>query len=191
MKTLIGCVTAAILFVVQIANATTITRDELHPFHDPDLVRYVAAIGSIPAVIIANPFGAGQDQALLTTLPMPAYLPPTTLLPTTARDRNDGHLALIFEPVTASNGHAACATPNRQTTATNAGPKAGIANILRLQIAFCYDREVVSEAFMEMRQPKALGDRDFSIAMAQLLSVLLPSQNTRSAKCQGSMMANG
>lgn len=178
MKTLIGCVAAAILLVVQSANAATITRDELHPFYDPDLVRYVAANGSIPAVIIANPFSAGQNQALLTTLPMPGYLPPTTLLPTTARDRDDGHLVLIFDPVTASNGQAACAAPDRQTTATNAGPKAGNANVLRLQIAFCYDAEVVSEAFMEMRRLKALGDRNFSIAMAQLLSVLLPSQNT-------------
>lgn len=187
MKMLIGGIAAAILLVPQSVNAATITRDELHPFYDPDLVRHVAANGSIPAVIIANPFGAGQDQALLTKLPMPGYLPPTTLLPTTARDRDNGHLVLIFDPVITSNGHAACTAPDRQTAPPNAGPNAGNSNILRLQIAFCYDAEVVSEAFMEMPRPKAPGDREFALAMAQLLSILLPAQNQRSAKCPSPM----
>ncbi|MBT5191389.1 MAG: hypothetical protein HOM07_03510, partial [Rhodospirillaceae bacterium] len=64
-KTLIGSLVVSFLLVVQCANGATITRDDHYPFYTPGLVQYVAAKGVFPAVVVANPFGAGADGALL------------------------------------------------------------------------------------------------------------------------------
>ena len=61
--------------------------------------------------------------------------------------------------------------------------KSRSASPLRLQIAFCYDNEVVSEAYMEMQQPSGLGDRVFHQDMAQLLNILLPIENPNRGDC--------
>jgi len=189
MKSLIGSLIAACLFVAQAApsaQGATITRDDHYPFYGPGLVQYVAAKGTFPAVVIANPFGAGRDGALLSALELPGYLPPTALSPTSARDRDDGHLVLIFDPVSSSSGHAACAAPDQQSVSGGGGGT----ETLRLQIAFCYDDEVVSEAFMEMPRPRGPGDPDFNQAMAQLLYVLLPPQNPNRGACQNQIAGN-
>ena len=54
---------------------------------------------------------------------------------------------------------------------------------MRLQAAFCYGDEVVSEAIMEMPQPSDVTDRGFDQAMGQLLAVLLPSDNRKQGDC--------
>ena len=64
--------------------------------------------------------------------------------------------------------------------------KSRSASPLRLQIAFCYDNEVVSEAYMEMQQPSGPGDRVFHQDMAQLLNILLPIENPNRGDCGNS-----
>ncbi|MBT7288238.1 MAG: hypothetical protein HN834_22550 [Rhodospirillaceae bacterium] len=172
------------LAVASCAQAATISKDDQYPFYNPSLVNYVASKGTFPVVVVANPFGTAKDDAFLANLSLPGYYPPTPFTATTARTRDDGHLVLIFAPITAANGHDACRSPISQT---NAGPgKHGQANngqTLRLQAAFCYDRDVVSEAFMEMPEPRNMDDQAFAMAMDQLLDVLLPNQSPHIGAC--------
>lgn len=172
-KSLVGAVTASLLFLTQSVGAATIYSDDLSGFYEPELVNYVAAQGSFPAVVIANPFGPRADDALLASLELPGFFPPTKLRATTVAARDDGHLVLVFNPVRTSNGNTACAAPAKQ----NASGTVGAPGTLRLQAAFCYDDEVVSEAIMEMPRPTGLNDRAFDQAMAQLMEVLLPGEN--------------
>ncbi len=182
IRALMGGLAAAVLLVAGgagTANSATITRDDYYPFYNPGLVQYVTAKGTFPTVVVANPFGAGADDALLAKISLPGYFPPTTFSATTPQARDDGHLVMIFNPVADSSGYAACAAPARQTANTNRA--AG--TTLRLQIAFCYDREVVSEAFMEMPRPSGPADQRFGQAMAQVLDALLPSQIRDGGDC--------
>ncbi|MFP6749477.1 MAG: hypothetical protein VCD66_18015 [Alphaproteobacteria bacterium] len=186
MRAMRGGLAAAALLVASgagTAHGATITRDDYYPFYDPGLVQYVTAKGTFPAVVIANPFGPDADDALLSRLELPGYYPPTVFSATTPQARDDGHLVMIFNPVAASSGQAACAAPARQT----ATGKAGTGATLRLQIAFCYDQEVVSEAFMEMPRPDGPTDQRFSQAMAQLLDALLPIQIRDGGNCRARM----
>ena len=57
------------------------------------------------------------------------------------------------------------------------------AGTLRLQAAFCFNREVVSEAFLEMPRPATPTDTAFRGAMAQLMNELLPSQSPNRSDC--------
>ncbi len=180
LQVFVGGLTAVALAVgALVANAATITRDDHYPFYGPGLVQYVASKGTFPAVIIANPFGAGSDAALLDNIELPGNFPPAPFAATTPQGRDDGHLVMVFDPVAAASGHGACAAPAKQT----AGKAGGASATLRLQIAFCYDTEVVSEAFMEMPRPSGPSDQAFTQAMAQLLSVLLPSESPNKGDC--------
>jgi len=97
------------------AWAATISKDDQYPFYEPDLVQYVASKGSFPVVVVANPFGAGKDGALLAGLELPSYYPPTPFIATTPQNRDDGHIVLVFAPITAANGYDTCRTPASQT----------------------------------------------------------------------------
>lgn len=171
--------TGALSLLVLGACATVITHDHRHSFYEPDLVRYVAAQGSFPVVVIANPFGPGADDALLATMHLPGFYQPTPLSKTTPKARDDGHLILVFNPMRTSDGHGACTDPASQAAAT--APDA--AGVLRIQAAFCYDQEVVSEALMETPRPAALDDPAFGDAMAQLLNTLLPNERPDGGDC--------
>jgi hypothetical protein len=170
LKTFVGACTAAMLCLSQSVGAATIYSDDVGGFYEPSLVRYVASQGSFPAVIIANPFGADTNDALLATLELPGYYPPASFKATTAKARDDGHLVFVFNPVRASNGDTACAAPAKQS----ASETVGSANVLRLLAAFCYDDEMASEAIMEMRRPNGINDKAFDQAMSELMVVLLP-----------------
>ena len=174
------------MLMVNESQGATITRDDHYPFYSDNLVQYVASKGTFPALVIANPFGAGADRDLLTNLEMPGGYPPTPFSRTTPTARDDGHLVLIFNPVQSSNGPSACASPSSQAALS----KSRSASPLRLQIAFCYDNEVVSEAYMEMQQPSGLGDRVFHQDMAQLLNILLPIENPNRGDCGNSTGGN-
>ena len=165
--------------MVKDSQGATITRDDHYPYYGAGLVQYVASKGTFPALVIANPFGVGADKDLLTNLEMLGGYPPTPFSRTTPTARDDGHLVLIFNPVQSSNGPSACASPSSQAVHSKSRP----ASPLRLQIAFCYDNEVVSEAYMEMQQPSELGDRAFHHAMAQMLNILLPIENPNRGDC--------
>ncbi|MBL6954506.1 MAG: hypothetical protein ISR50_17845 [Alphaproteobacteria bacterium] len=173
MQAFIGGLAVALLLLTQGACTNTITGDNRYAFYHPDLVRYVAAQGDFPVLIIANPFGAGLDGALLATMQLPGFYAPAAFKATTAEARKDGHLVLIFNPIRTSTGDAACSAPLAQTA--SAAP-AGAANNLRLQAAFCYGRDAVSVAYLEMPRPRGFNDPAFGEAMSQLLAVLLPSQ---------------
>jgi hypothetical protein len=160
------------------ASAATIYSDDLHGFYEADLVLYVTLKGNFPTVVVASPFGSGTDRALLAKLHLPGCFPSTPLTLTTQQARNDGYLVLIFNPIWASNGHDACAAPASQAAAGSDGT-----GKMRLQAAFCYGDEVISEAIMEMPQPSDVADRGFDQAMGQLLAVLLPSDNRNQGDC--------
>ena len=100
------------MLMVNESEGATITRDDHYPFYSDNLVQYVASKGTFPALVIANPFGAGADRDLLTNLEMPGGYTPTPFSRTTPTARDDGHLVLIFNPVQSSNGHPACAPPS-------------------------------------------------------------------------------
>lgn len=179
MKTFAGTFIAAFLFATFTANGATISRDHHSPFYNPGLVQYVAANGDFPAVIIANPFGAGSNATLLAVVELPGNFLPTALSSITAKARDDGHLVMIFNPRPSSSGDRACSEPTRKLVS----PAAGSESNLRLQIAFCYDDEMVSEAYMVMPRPSGPGDQAFSLAMAQLLAVLLPLESPSRGDC--------
>ena len=163
------------------AWAATISKDDQYPFYEPDLVQYVASKGSFPVVVVANPFGAGKDGALLAGLELPSYYPPTPFIATTPQNSDDGHIVLVFAPITAANGYDTCRTPASQTIT---GQKGDTTNkTLRLQAAFCYDDEMVSEAFMEMPKPKGPHDQRLTLAIDQFLDILLPSQSPNIGTC--------
>ena len=173
LKTFVGACTAALLCLSQSAGAATIYSDDVGGFYEPSLVRYVVSKGSFPTVVIANPFGASTNDALLATLELLGDYPSVPLTATTAKARDDGHLVLVFNPVRASNGDTACAAPASQSASTPIGD----ANVLRLLAAFCYDSEMASEAIMEMPRPNGINDRTFDRAMDELMTVLLPTNS--------------
>ena len=150
------------MLMVKNSQGATITRDDHYPFYGAGLVQYVASKGMFPAVVIAHPFGAGADKFLLANIKLPGNYPPIPLSQTAPTARDDGHLVLIFNPVQSSNGYAACASPS--SPAALSKPRS--ASPLRLQMAFCYDNQVVSKAYMEMQRPSEPGDRAFHHAMA-------------------------
>ncbi|MBC8241112.1 MAG: hypothetical protein H8E30_11645 [Alphaproteobacteria bacterium] len=160
-------------------NSATISRDYQYSFYDRDLVQYVASKESFPVLVVANAFGAGADDALLAGLKLPGYYPPTPFTATTAQARNDGHLILVFDPIGASSGQATCDAPETQTMPA----KSGAANTVSLLAAFCYGREAVSVAYMEIPRPAGPADQAFRADMAQLLAVLLPSQRQDDGGC--------
>ncbi len=180
VKTFAGGRAAAFLLLALGACSTVISSDERHGFYHPGLVQYVASKGSFPVVIIANPFGAGTEGALLTAMQLPGYYPPTLFQETSPEAREDGHLVLIFNPIHASSGDGACIAP-----ASQAATAAGAADILRPQIAFCYGRDVVSEAILQMPRPAGLDDPAFGDALSQLLQVLLPNETQNDGDCGG------
>lgn len=180
LKAFIGGLAASALLMTQVASAATIHSDELHGFYEATLVQYVTSKGNFPTVVVANPFGSGSNGALLAKLRLPGFFPPTSLTPTTAKARDDGHLVLIFNPIRASNGHAACVAPASQAAAGSHET-----GTLRLQAAFCYDDEVVSEAIMEMPRPTGVGDQRLDRAMGELMAVLLPTDNRNRGDCGG------
>ncbi len=173
VKSLAGAVTAAMLFLTQGVGAATIYGDDMSGFYGPGLVNYVAAKGNFPAIVIDNPFGPQTDNALLAGLELPGYYPATKLKATTVKARDDGHLVLVFNPRRTANGDTTCAAPAKQS----ASGADGSPGTLRLQAAFCYDDEMVSEAIMEMPRPAGINDPAFDQAMAQLMEVLLPGEN--------------
>jgi len=180
MRAFIGGLATALLLLTQGACTNTITGDNRFAFYHPGLVRYVASQGDFPVLIIANPFGAGSDGALLAAMQLPGYYPPAPFTATTVEARKDGHLVLIFNPIRTATGEAACSAPLAQTA--SAAP-AGAANSLRLQAAFCYGRDAVSVAYLEMPRPRGFNDPAFGEAISQLLAVLLPSQNPYQGDC--------
>ncbi len=171
LKSFVGVCMAAMLCLSQSVGAATIYSDDVGGFYEPSLVQYVTSKGSFPTVVIANPFGANADDALLATLEMPGYYQSVSFTATTAKARDDGHLVLVFNPVRASNGNTACAAPAKQS----ASEAVGGANVLRLLAAFCYDDEMASEAIMEMPRPAGVNDQAFDQAMEELMAVLLPT----------------
>jgi hypothetical protein len=167
-------------------NTNTISGDDHYAFYHPDLVQYVASRGDFPVLIIGSPFGAGSDNDLLAAMQLPGYYPPTPFRTTTAKARDDGHLVLIFNPIRASTGHAACDTPAAQSAANSATPEngaTGATTTLRVQAAFCYDRDVVSVAYLEMPRPGGFKDLAFRDAMAQLMAALLPIRGNTQSDC--------
>ena len=182
MKTFAAALAAAVLLLAQAAcsNTNTISRDDLYSFYHPDLVQYVASKGDFPVLVIASPFGAGSDGALLASMHLPGYYQPAPFSATTAKARDDGHLVLVFNPIRASTGHAACSEPAGQTAS---GSAAGTAKTLRLQAAFCYDRDVVSVAYLEMPRPSGINDPAFGDGMSQLLAALLPIRGRSESDC--------
>jgi len=181
LKVFISALAATAVLMMQGASAATIYSDHLHGFYEANLVLYVASKGNFPTVVVASPFGSGTDRALLARLHLPGNFPSTPLTLTTQQARNDGHLVLIFNPVRPSNGHDACAAPASQAAAGSDGT-----GKMRLQAAFCYGDEVVSEAIMEMPQPSDVASRSFDQAMGQLLAVLLPSDKPNQGDCDPS-----
>ncbi|HJM90349.1 MAG: hypothetical protein QGG19_19045 [Alphaproteobacteria bacterium] len=170
LKISIGACTFAMLCLGQSVGAATIYSDDLGGFYEPSLVQYVASKGSFPTVVIANPFGAETNDALLANMSLPANYPSVPLTATTTKARDDGHLVLIFNPVPTSNGDTACAAPASQSASGTAGG----ADVLRLLAAFCYDDEMASEAIMEMPRPSGIDDQSLDQAMAELMDALLP-----------------
>lgn len=188
MMTFAGNLIAAVLLFALGActTGTTISSDDLYSFYSPDLVQYVASRGDFPVLVIANPFGAGADGDLIGAMRLPGYYPPTPFTATTAQSRDDGHLVLVFNPIRASTGHAACIAPDTQA----APAAAGAAGALRLMGVFCYDNDVVSEAFLEMPRPAGLHDPAFRVAMAQLMTTMLPSRGRSESDCVDPTGAN-
>ncbi|MDA1100145.1 MAG: hypothetical protein O2967_14300 [Proteobacteria bacterium] len=166
------------MLLSQVACTATITGEDQYAFYDPDLVQYVASRGDFPVLVIANPFGAGSDEALLAGMHLPGFYPPAPFKATTAQAREDGHLVLVFNPIHAATGHGICTAPATQTA-----PAAGAANTLRLHATFCYGRDVVSEAVLEMPRPTGLDGPGLGVALSQLLSALLPFRNRDHGDC--------
>jgi len=164
-----------------VAQGAIITNDEIHGFYDPSLVHHIVSKGPLPTIVIGNPFGPETDFSLLKNITLPGYYPTTALSRITAKERDDGHLIMIFYPINSLSGLAACLSPPQQNTISGSN---SFKKNLRLLIAFCYDKEVVSEAYIEMKRPSKPTDKDFKKAIAQLFSVLLPIQKPFLGGCQ-------
>ena len=64
------------MLMVNDSQGATITRDDQYPFYGAGLVQFVASKGMFPAVVIANPFGAGAARGLLANIKLPGGYPP-------------------------------------------------------------------------------------------------------------------
>lgn len=158
--------------------AGTVTRDDQHPFYGPGLVNYVASRGPVPAVVINNPFGGDAgNAALVSELQLPGFFTQSSLVPVKPAERNDGHLVFVFDPAkTYPGGRAVCQAPEKFSEARKDGT-------LRLQAAFCYNNDIVSEAYLETPRPRDQSDPGFRQSMAQLMNSLLPSQVSDGEQC--------
>ena len=163
------------------SQGATITNDQIHGFYDPSLVQYVVSKGSLPVVVIANPFGPDKDFYLLNNIALPGYYPTTVLSRILAEERDDGHLIMIFNPITSASGINTCLSPPNKTTTSGSN---SLKENLHLLIAFCYDKEIVSEAYLEIKHPSTPTDLDFKKAMTQLFNVLLPIEKLFLGSCQ-------
>ena len=158
-------------------GAGTITDADVGPAYTPQFVNYAARSGEFPTAVFGNPFGADADAQLLAGMWIPGDFTPAklTAIPK-GEKRNDGHLVFLFDPEIAPGGRVACRAPD------SVERKPGGAN-LRLQGAFCYDDEMISEAVLNVARPQSPNDPNFNRAMNQFLAILFTPRADRSSDC--------
>lgn len=159
------------------AGMSTITNADVAPGYSPQFVNYAARSGEFPTAIYGNPFGADADAQLLSDMWTPGdYTKAKLTAIPKGEERRDGHLVFLFDPEIAPGGQVACRTPE----SVRRKPASGS---LKLQGAFCYGDEMISEAVLDVRRPQSPDDPNFHQAMNQFLAILFLPRADRANDC--------
>jgi hypothetical protein len=173
--------TAAILALVLTscagANTIVVSRVFYDPFYSTQFFRYAAREGTVPVHVYGNPFSAEPLSAqtaerIASTLFTPGWLPYTrfTTHPVPALTE-DVRVVLVFNPEhPAPGGSAACDKPVSLALKPGSGP-------IRVQAAFCFGGEWLTEAFAEGPPAKGPDDLEFQRLINQLMPSLFPIRN--------------
>lgn len=173
--------TAAILALVLTScaggNTIVVSRVFYDPFYSTEFFRYAAREGTMPVQVYGNPFSAEPlsiqtTEGIASTLFAPGWLPHTrfTSRPAPALTE-DVRVVLVFNPVhPAPGGNAACDKPASLALKPGSGP-------IRVQAAFCFGGEWLTEAFAEGPRARGPDDPEFQRLINQLMPSLFPIRN--------------
>ena len=158
------------------AGATTITRIDYDPFYSPDVVRYLTQNGKMATVVRGTPVGSAKvanAESVATTLKSPGWFPRFQF--TTRPDpdtRTDYRIVLVFNPVhPAPGGPAVCESNGDLPVKTDTTQ-------IRVQAAFCYKGDAITQLFAQGPAVESLDDPRFDSFMRQTIATLLPQRNT-------------
>jgi hypothetical protein len=176
-RILVAACLALVLTSCAGGNTVIVSRVFYDPFYSTSFFRYAAREGTLPVQVFGNPFSAEPLDAqtaegIANTLVTPHWLPDTrfTTHPK-QKPSEDVRVVLVFNPVhPAPGGSAACDKPKSLALEPGGGP-------VRLQAAFCYGDEWLTEAFAEGPPVKGPDDPEFQRLINNLMFSLFPFRN--------------
>jgi hypothetical protein len=158
-------------------NTIVVSRVFYDPFYNTQFFSYAARKGTVPVQVYGNPFStqplnAQTAEGIAGTLFSPGWLPRTrfTTRPVPGLTE-DVRVVLVFNPVhPAPGGNAACNNPQSLALKPGGGP-------VRVQAAFCFGDEWLTEAFAEGPPVKGPDDPEFQRLISHLMLSLFPFRN--------------
>jgi hypothetical protein len=148
----------------------SVATDSISPYYTPSTVTYAAQRGTIPIVIIGNPFTGPEqpvDVAIRDSLRMPGWAPNARFVPDANADAGKGHrVVMVLNPANPNlNPNALCGTDPVATV--SGGP-------FMIRAAFCQDALPLSPAWVRRAAPSGPSDPAFTQAAAQAVNLIFP-----------------
>ncbi len=166
---------AALPALAACASQTTIYKVDYDPIYSPLLMQKLTENGELATVVRGNPVGDPREVnagAIADQLKSPQWF--TKFRFTTEpgpATRKDYRIVLVFNPVhPAPGGPAICETNG------DIPVKPGETRV-RVQAAFCYNDDAITQLFAEAPTTSDLQDPRFDAFMRQTIAALLPQRN--------------
>ena len=167
---------AAVLVAACAGNANRLTYTDHTNFYSPHLVRYVSQKGYFPVTIHGEPFGADGSRQITENLTLPGSYEP---VPFRKAGKEDiGRLVLFMDGKGIINGRRLCEANEAIPTDLSGGEK------IRVQAAFCYQDEMVSETVLTAVRPNSADDPKFQRSLTEMTEVLFRTQVPNGPGCR-------
>ncbi len=157
-----------------------VATDSVSPYYTPSTVTYAVQGGTMPAVVIGNPFTGPEepvDETVRAALRMPGWAPNARFVANPNAEAGKGfRVVLVLNPANPNlNANALCGVDPVATVSGGA---------FMIRAAFCQDALPLSSASIRGAAPSGRTDPAFTQAVAQAVNLIFPFAEPRTISVQ-------
>jgi hypothetical protein len=157
-----------------------VATDSLSSYYSPSTVSYAVRDGTMPTVVIGNPFTGPEepvDEIVRNAARMPGWTPNTRFVADANADAGKGHrVVVVLNPANQNLSPNAMCSVDPMATVTGGS--------YMVRTAFCQDALPLSTASIRRAAPAGRNDPAFAQTVAQAVNLLFPFVEQRTISVQ-------